>query len=128
MREPVRVVLGRAPEGAAIHPCIELSGPPGDVLDHLGARGDVLQVMIEGGAGVAGSFHRAGLVDHYVLYLAPSLLGGADGRPVFAGPGAATIDDIWRGRLVSSRQIGDDLRIDVVPDQPKASGGSERPN
>ncbi len=116
VREPLRVVLGRAPEGAAVHPCLELSGPPGDILDQLGARGDVLQVMIEGGAGVAGSFHRAGLVDHYVLYLAPALLGGADGRPVFDGPGAPSIDGLWRGRLVSSRQVGEDLRLDLAPE------------
>ena len=40
-----------------------------------------------------------GLVDRYVLYLAPALFGGDDGRPLFAGPGAPTIDDVWRGRL-----------------------------
>ena len=32
----------------------------------------------------------AGLVDRYVLYLAPALFGGDDARPLFAGPGAAT--------------------------------------
>jgi len=121
VREPLRVVLGRAPDGAAVHPCLELSGPIDGVLDQLGARGDVLQVMIEGGAGVAGSFHRAGLVDHYVLYLAPALLGGADGRPVFDGPGAPSINELWRGRLVSSRQVGSDLRIDLAPDRGNAS-------
>ena len=43
----------------------------------------------------------AGLVDRYVLYLAPALFGGDDGRGLFAGPGAATIDDVWRGRITS---------------------------
>ena len=58
------------------------------VLDELGGRG-VLQVLVEGGATVARDFHRAGLVDRYVLYLAPALFGGDDARPLFAGPGAA---------------------------------------
>jgi diaminohydroxyphosphoribosylaminopyrimidine deaminase/5-amino-6-(5-phosphoribosylamino)uracil reductase len=85
--DPLRVVLGKAPEGANVHPALELTGDLGDVLDELGRRG-VLQAMVEGGATVAGEFHRAGLVDRYVLYLAPALFGGDDGRALFAGPGA----------------------------------------
>ena len=47
---------------------------------------------MEGGATVAHDFHAGGLVDRYVLYLAPALFGGDDARPLFAGPGAPTID------------------------------------
>ncbi len=93
-------MLGHAPEGAKVHPALELQGDLGRVLDELGERG-VLQVLVEGGAAVAHDFHAAGLVDRYVLYLAPALFGGDDARGLFAGPGAPTIDDIWRGRIVS---------------------------
>jgi diaminohydroxyphosphoribosylaminopyrimidine deaminase / 5-amino-6-(5-phosphoribosylamino)uracil reductase len=113
-RQPLRVVLGSAPAGARVRPCIELQGEPIEVLDDLGRRG-VLQVLVEGGASVAGSFHGAGLVDHYVLYLAPALFGGDDGRAVFAGPGAATIDDLWRGRITGVRRLGVDVRVDLEP-------------
>ena len=72
-----------------MRPCLELDGTDlGAVLDDLGGRG-VLQVLVEGGASVARSFHAAGLVDRYVVYLAPALFGGDDGRGLFAGPGAA---------------------------------------
>lgn len=111
---PRRVVLGTAPAGARVHPALELSGDLGDVLDDLGRRG-VLQLMVEGGASVAGAFHRAGLVDRYVIYLAPALFGGDDARPLMAGPAAPTIDDLWRGRIDSVVRLGDDLRIDLVP-------------
>jgi diaminohydroxyphosphoribosylaminopyrimidine deaminase/5-amino-6-(5-phosphoribosylamino)uracil reductase len=111
--DPLRVVLGQAPAGAAVHPALELSGDLGEVLDELGRRG-VLQAMVEGGATVAGAFHRAGLVDRYVLYIAPVLFGGADARGLFAGDGAPTIDDVWRGRVVSVTALGDDLRIEVA--------------
>lgn len=114
VREPLRVVLGQAPADAAVRPCLELAGEPADVLDQLGQRGDVIQVMIEGGATVAAAFHRAGVVDRYVLYLAPALFGGADGRPVFDGQGAPSMDDLWRGRIVSTTPIGGDLRIDLL--------------
>jgi diaminohydroxyphosphoribosylaminopyrimidine deaminase/5-amino-6-(5-phosphoribosylamino)uracil reductase len=111
--QPLRVVLGRAPEGAKVHPALELSGPLGEVLDDLGRRG-VLSVLVEGGATVAHDFHAAGLVDRYVLYLAPALFGGDDGHPLFAGPGAPTMGQVWRGRLVSVTQLGEDLRVEVA--------------
>jgi diaminohydroxyphosphoribosylaminopyrimidine deaminase/5-amino-6-(5-phosphoribosylamino)uracil reductase len=92
---------------------VELSGDLGDVLDELGSRG-VLQLLVEGGARVAHDFHAARLVDRYVVYLAPALLGGDDGVPLFSGPGAPTIDEVWRGRLVSVDQLGPDLRLEVA--------------
>jgi diaminohydroxyphosphoribosylaminopyrimidine deaminase/5-amino-6-(5-phosphoribosylamino)uracil reductase len=111
--QPLRVVLGHAPAGAKVHPALELSGPLGEVLDELGRRG-VLSVLVEGGATVAHDFHAAGLVDRYVLYLAPALFGGDDGHPLFAGPGAPTMGQVWRGRLVSVTQLGEDLRVEVA--------------
>jgi diaminohydroxyphosphoribosylaminopyrimidine deaminase/5-amino-6-(5-phosphoribosylamino)uracil reductase len=111
--DPLRVVLGMAPAGAKVHPCVELTGELGEVLDELGRLG-VLQVLVEGGPTVAGEFHRAGLVDRYVIYLAPVLFGGDDGRGLFSGPGASSIDDVWRGRIVSVEQLGDDVRVEVA--------------
>lgn len=115
--DPMRVVVGKAPAGAKVHPCIEMDGPLPDILDELGRLG-VVRVMVEGGARLAGDLHRAGLVDRYVLYLAPALFGGEDARPLFAGQGAPTIDDLWRGRIVSVARLGDDLRIELEPCSP----------
>src|SRR5258705_382058 len=110
--DPLRVVLGHAPVDAKVHPALELEGDLDAVLDDLGGRG-VLQAMVEGGATVAGAFHRAGLVDRYVVYVAPALFGGDDARPMFAGAGAATIDDVWRGRILAVAQVGGDLRVEL---------------
>jgi diaminohydroxyphosphoribosylaminopyrimidine deaminase/5-amino-6-(5-phosphoribosylamino)uracil reductase len=63
---------------------------------------------------VAHDFHAAGLVDRYVFYLAPALAGGDDGRPAFAGAGAPTIGEFWRGRIVSVERLGEDLRVEVA--------------
>ena len=112
-RQPLRVVLGVAPPGAKVRPALELSGDLAGVLAELGRRG-VLQVLVEGGASVAHDFHAAGLVDRYVLYIAPVLFGGDDGRALFAGAGAGTIGDVWRGRLVSVERLGEDLRVEVA--------------
>lgn len=112
--DPRRVVLGTAAEGARIHPCLQLSGDLLHVLDTLGGLG-VLSVLVEGGPTVARAFHAAGLVNRYLLYVAPALLGGNDGYPLFAGPGAPTMADVWRGRLTSVIQLGQDLRIEMTP-------------
>lgn len=112
--DPVRVVLGNSPEDARAEPALHLKGEPADVLRALNQWG-ALQVLVEGGAEVAGRFHRARLIDRYVLYLAPALLGGEDGVPMFRGPGAATIQDAWRGRIVEVTKLGDDLRVTLEP-------------
>lgn len=113
-RQPLRVVLGKVPAGARVQPAISLGGELGAVLDELGRR-QVLQVLVEGGARVAHAFHRAGLVDRYVVYLAPALFGGDDAVPMFAGRGAPGIDDLWRGRFLDARRVGRDLRIELGP-------------
>lgn len=113
-RDPMRVVLGEAPPGARVHPALEVSGDLGDVLDDLGRRG-IVQLLVEGGAGVAHAFHAAGLVDRYVFYLAPALFGGHDARGLFSGAGARSIGDLWRGRIVDVARVGDDLRVELAP-------------
>ena len=97
-----------------MHPCLERSGDLGGVLDELGQR-ECIQLLVEGGARVAHAFHAAGLVDRYVTYLAPALLGGDDGPGLFVGPGAATIDRLTRAASARSARLGDDLRIDLEP-------------
>jgi diaminohydroxyphosphoribosylaminopyrimidine deaminase / 5-amino-6-(5-phosphoribosylamino)uracil reductase len=110
--QPMRVVLGAIPPGAAVEPARSVQGGLDEILAGLGAEG-VVQVLVEGGARVAHAFHRSGLVDRYVLYLAPALFGGDDARPLFAGPGAASIGDLWRGRVVSVTSLEGDVRVEL---------------
>ena len=121
-RDPLRIVLsggdssgGGVPGGARVMPAQVYAGDPVELLEELGSQG-VIQLLVEGGATVAGDWHRRGLIDQYVFYLAPALLGGDDGRPVLAGPGAVTMADAWRGRIHEIRAIGPDVRIDLIAD------------
>ncbi|MEM1335393.1 MAG: bifunctional diaminohydroxyphosphoribosylaminopyrimidine deaminase/5-amino-6-(5-phosphoribosylamino)uracil reductase RibD [Actinomycetota bacterium] len=111
---PRRVVLGAAPPDAAVHPCLEWQGTVADLLDRLGEEG-VIQLMVEGGAHVFAQFVAARLVDRVVAYVAPTMFGGDDARPIFAGPGADTIGDLTRGRFIDVRSVGPDLRIEYAP-------------
>ena len=114
--DPIRIVLGAPPEASAqVNPCRTWQGPLDELLDQLGAEG-VVQVLVEGGATVARSWHHGGLVNRYVIYLAPALFGGDDAPGLFrGGPGAGTMADLWRGRITGVRQLGADLRIDLSP-------------
>ena len=120
-QQPLRVVLGHAPDEAKVQPALELQGDLGDVLDELGRRG-VIQLLVEGGPTVAHAFHAAGLVDRYVLYLTPALFGGDDALPLFSGPGAPTLSALWRGSVRSVTSLGSDLRVELSPRQHPEQG------
>ena len=107
---PQRIVLGSVAPDAKVHPCREWDQSLLELLDTLGAEG-VLQVMVEGGATVAASFHRENLVNQYVMYIAPAFMGGNDGSPLFRGPGAASINELWRGSVRSMRMLDADIEI-----------------
>lgn len=114
--DPRRIVLGSAPSGAQVHPCTEWRGELGELLELLGDDG-VLQLLVEGGASTIAQFHHEGLVDQFVVYVAPALFGGDDARPMFVGRGASTIGDLGRGRFTGITPLGSDVRLDYVPDR-----------
>ncbi|NNF68161.1 MAG: riboflavin biosynthesis protein RibD, partial [Acidimicrobiia bacterium] len=108
--DPWRIVLGDVALDARSTPHESWKGDLGDLLDELGSR-DMVQVLIEGGAQTAGSFHRANLVDEYWIYVAPTIMGGDDAKSAFAGEGAATMADLHRGEFVSVTKLGADVRL-----------------
>jgi len=78
------------------------------VLGDLWQRG-VRSVLVEGGPTVASAFVRLGLVDDYLVYLAPTLLGGP--RTALDDLGVGGIDQQRRLRVTDARPLGDDLVI-----------------
>ena len=111
---PKRIVLGDVSPTARVNPCTQWRGALVDLLDELG-RQDVLQLLVEGGPSVAAALHRENLINQYVFHLAPALTGGNDSLSVFENRGIATIAQLWRGKIVSSQQLGDDLEIILEP-------------
>ncbi len=111
--QPRRVVVGSAARGARVHPCLQWEGSLDDLVVRLGADG-ATQALIEGGPAAAGAFVRAGLIDSFVVYLAPALFGGDDGAPILSGPGAESMTGIVRGSITAVERLGPDVRIDVA--------------
>jgi diaminohydroxyphosphoribosylaminopyrimidine deaminase/5-amino-6-(5-phosphoribosylamino)uracil reductase len=79
----------------------------GDALLQLRSRG-ITSLMVEGGAGLAASFMAGGFVDRLVIFQAPLVL-GAGSLNAFSGIAGHDVDSAPRFRVVSSRQIGDDI-------------------
>ena len=99
-RSPDRWVLtrGAAPEGWQALPSPDQIGS---------AMAGVQSLYVEGGAGAAAAFLRAGLVDRLHLYRAPLLIGS--GRPALADLGLASLAEAHgQWRLSDRRQLGSD--------------------
>ena len=73
------------------------------------ARREVNEVLVEAGAALAGAFVEQRLVDQWICYMAPKLMGSA-ARPVLALDIPAMSST--RGlHLTDLRQIGQDIRM-----------------
>ena len=73
------------------------------------AQREVNELHVEAGNKLNGSFIRAGLVDEFLVYLAPKLLGTGQGMASF-GP-LQSLSDAAQLQFMSSEMVGDDLRI-----------------
>jgi len=113
--QPIPVVVGLrpVPPGAKLrsHPAglIETySRNLEQVLSGLFGRG-IRRVFVEGGPGVASALIAAGLVDEYLVYLAPTLLGGP--MTAIGDIGVATIGEQRRLGITAIERLGDDLLV-----------------
>ena len=82
------------------------------LLQALASRG-VNELHVEAGALLNGALAAAGLVDEWLLYIGPKLLGA--GRGMVALPPITDLNQALSLRVVESCQIGDDLRIRLRP-------------
>ncbi|RLQ82814.1 bifunctional diaminohydroxyphosphoribosylaminopyrimidine deaminase/5-amino-6-(5-phosphoribosylamino)uracil reductase RibD [Mycetocola zhadangensis] len=117
--QPVPIVFGTraVPPGARVlaHPHSPVQCAGTDLaadLEKLAERG-IRSVFVEGGPTLISALIAAGLVDEYLLYLAPALLGGP--RTALGDIGVASIGDIRRLDIESVHTLGDDLLIVAHP-------------
>jgi diaminohydroxyphosphoribosylaminopyrimidine deaminase/5-amino-6-(5-phosphoribosylamino)uracil reductase len=82
------------------------------VLEDLAARG-INELHVEAGHKLNGSLVREGLVDEFLVYLAPKLLGS--GREMAAFGPLASLDDALALQWVSVEPVGPDLRLIARP-------------
>ena len=83
--------------------------PLKSLMRRLGRRG-VLSVLIEGGATVAASALRAGVVDRLLIFYAPKLIGG-DGRPMLGSLGVREMQRAWKTGALHVKRFAGDLLV-----------------
>ncbi len=110
--------------GTRIWALPELPGPAGEGLAFAAAYARLreefgcLRTLCEGGGQLALSLARQGLVDEFVLYLAPRVLGDAEGKSLFSGEAVQSMDQTLGFRLSRTKSCGDDLKLIYKPRRP----------
>jgi diaminohydroxyphosphoribosylaminopyrimidine deaminase/5-amino-6-(5-phosphoribosylamino)uracil reductase len=109
---PARAALEAA--GATVVTA-ELDGmrpSPRAMLEHLAGL-EINDVWLEAGPTLTGAFLQAGLIDEFVVYLAPSVLGDR-ARPMLIQPQFESLAATPRLRIVDERRVGSDLRLTLA--------------
>jgi diaminohydroxyphosphoribosylaminopyrimidine deaminase/5-amino-6-(5-phosphoribosylamino)uracil reductase len=75
------------------------------------ARRHVVSLLVEGGARVHGALLDAELVDRVAVFIAPCLLGDAQGLPLAAGRKPRTLADAFRLVEPERLSLGDDVLV-----------------
>lgn len=98
----VQAVL-QGPGGLDLHAMLRLLG-----------QEEINELLVECGPTLAGALFAAGLVDEWVLYLAPVLL-GAGARPLAELPAIAAMADRMEFSIIEQCRVGGDLRLTLRP-------------
>lgn len=80
------------------------------LLDELGKRG-LQSLLVEGGAGIAGEFIDAGLVNKATFFIAPKIVGSVEAPSAVKGIGVELMRDAHTLKDVMISQRGDDIEV-----------------
>ena len=85
-----------------------------EMLDELYKLG-ITDLLVEGGAEVNASFLKAKLINKFLVYIAPKLIGGRNSKSPITGPDVNTMDEALDLQFDKIEQIGVDLLITAYP-------------
>lgn len=83
------------------------------LLKYLSERG-INEVLLEAGQGLNGAFLHANLIDEFIFYYAPKLM-GADAKAMFAIPELTEMQQATDLQILDVRQLGQDIRLRAKP-------------
>jgi diaminohydroxyphosphoribosylaminopyrimidine deaminase/5-amino-6-(5-phosphoribosylamino)uracil reductase len=124
-KQPAKVVISgrsRIPLSAKIFrntggPGVFIAAEPNgrvrlsDVLKTLGDMG-FSSVLVEGGGEVAASFIKERLVDKFLFFIAPKIIGGRSAITSVEGDGVKAVRDAMRIRDVKVNLVGPDILVE----------------
>jgi diaminohydroxyphosphoribosylaminopyrimidine deaminase/5-amino-6-(5-phosphoribosylamino)uracil reductase len=83
------------------------------LLQHL-ATLEINEVLVEAGQGLNGALQQADLIDEYLFYYAPVLL-GSEARGMFAMPSMTEMAQRAELEILSMDKVGEDIRLRARP-------------
>lgn len=86
------------------------------LLQILAQRG-INEVLVEAGQGLNGALLHAGLIDEFIFYYAPKLMGDA-AKSMFAMPELTQMQQATKLQILDVRQVGRDIRLQAKPVKP----------
>ena len=89
---------------------VELSA----LMDIIGKK-SITSILLEGGSSLMGSMIKEKLIDKFLIFKAPRLLGGSDGIPMASGKGPRRMAESINLKDVDVKKYGDDLLITGYP-------------
>lgn len=75
----------------------------------------ITDILLEGGSEVNASFMRDGLIQKYIVYIAPKILGGKSSYTPFRGEDVETVDEAVQLRFETVEKVGEDLKVFAYP-------------
>ncbi len=78
------------------------------------AQQGINEVLVEAGQGLNGALLQAGMIDEFIFYYAPKLM-GADAKAMFAVPELTEMQQVTDLQVTDVRQIGRDIRLRAKP-------------
>ncbi len=128
-KQPVRVIVaGRSalPSGAKIfsnshkHPVIVVkpagrSGKKVDLKKLLSslAKIGIINILVEGGGELIAGLVEERLVDRFLVFIAPKIIGGRDAKTAVEGVGIEKIKDAFKLKNISVRRFKEDILIEA---------------
>ncbi|MCX6346771.1 MAG: RibD family protein, partial [Actinobacteria bacterium] len=86
-----------------------------EVLDYLYLKHDIASILIEAGPTLVTSFLSENLIDKFLIFLAPKIIGGDSGYNMFSGLGIASMYDALNLKFSKIQKIGPDLMVEAYP-------------
>ena len=87
-----------------------------DVLQQLYEKG-ITDVLVEGGSELNGSFLRENLINKFLIYVAPKVLGGRGSKTPYTGVDVESMNEAVEVQFHTVEHVGDDLLITAYPKQ-----------
>jgi diaminohydroxyphosphoribosylaminopyrimidine deaminase/5-amino-6-(5-phosphoribosylamino)uracil reductase len=95
-----------------------------DLCNKLGSMG-ITSILVEGGGELNASLIAAHLVDKFLIFVAPKIIGGIRAVSLVQGKGIANLRDAYTCGRFKIKRLGNDLLLETYP---LKSSGKKRPS